>query len=119
MGSKSLRARLGLRQIAYTLRTDPVWIVMERTNVRYVRFAGQSASACRDGSVFHSLKLLLPTIKNWLTGGRRIIPLIKPAVRGGQHDVGTRRRGARFDVIARVLDEVLTFAAAQGLAIPG
>jgi len=110
---------VGYGQIAYTLRTDPRVIVMERTNVRYVESLPERVSLVVMDASFISLKLLLPTIKNWLTPAADIIPLIKPQFEAGQHDVGKGGVVRDTHVHARVLDEVLTFAAAQGFAVRG
>jgi 23S rRNA (cytidine1920-2'-O)/16S rRNA (cytidine1409-2'-O)-methyltransferase len=110
---------VGYGQIAYTLRQDPRVIVMERTNVRYVENLPESVSLVVMDASFISLKLLLPTIKNWLTSEADIIPLIKPQFEAGQHDVGKGGVVRDSNVHARVLNEVLTFAAAQGFAVRG
>jgi 23S rRNA (cytidine1920-2'-O)/16S rRNA (cytidine1409-2'-O)-methyltransferase len=110
---------VGYGQIAYTLRTDPRVVVMERTNVRYVEALPERVSLVVMDASFISLKLLLPAIKHWLTPTADIIPLIKPQFEAGQHDVGKGGVVRDTQVHARVLDEVLTFAAAQGFAMHG
>ncbi len=79
---------VGYGQIAYTLRTDPRVVVMERTNVRYVESLPEQVSLAVMDASFISLKLLLPAVKGWLTPQADVIPLIKPQFEAGQADVG-------------------------------
>jgi 23S rRNA (cytidine1920-2'-O)/16S rRNA (cytidine1409-2'-O)-methyltransferase len=58
-------------------------------------------------------------IKNWLTPSADIIPLIKPQFEAGQHDVGKGGVVKDVHVHEHVLDEVLTFATAQGFSVRG
>ena len=110
---------VGYGQIAYTLRQDPRVMVMERTNVRYVESLPEQVSLIVMDASFISLRLLLPVVKQWLTLRGDIIPLIKPQFEAGQHDVGKGGVVRDPQVHAHVLDEVLTFAAAQGFAVRG
>jgi 23S rRNA (cytidine1920-2'-O)/16S rRNA (cytidine1409-2'-O)-methyltransferase len=110
---------VGYGQIAYTLRQDPRVVVMERTNVRYIEILPERVSLVVMDASFISLRLLLPTIKNWLTPDAVVIPLIKPQFEAGQQDVGKGGVVRDAQVHARVLGEVLTFAAAQGFAVRG
>ncbi len=82
---------VGYGQIAYTLRTDPRVVVMERTNVRYVEALPERISLAVMDASFISLRLLLPAVKGWLTPQADVIPLIKPQFEAGQQDVGQRR----------------------------
>jgi 23S rRNA (cytidine1920-2'-O)/16S rRNA (cytidine1409-2'-O)-methyltransferase len=110
---------VGYGQIAYTLRQDARVVVIERTNARYVEQLAEPVSLVVMDASFISLRLLLPVIQNWLTPTADVIPLIKPQFEAGQDDVG--KGGVVKDprVHARVLDEVLTFAQAQGFATRG
>lgn len=110
---------VGYGQIAYSLRTDPRVIVMERTNARYVESLPEPVSLVVMDASFISLRLLLPVIKNWLTRHADVIPLIKPQFEAGQHDVGKGGVVRDAKVHARVLDEVLTFAQSEGFAVRG
>ncbi len=110
---------VGYGQIAYTLRQDARVVVMERTNVRYLETLPEMVSLVSMDASFISLRLLLPTIKHWLAPGADVIPLIKPQFEAGQADVGKGGVVRDARVHARVLDEVLTFAQAQGFAVRG
>ncbi|HVU09985.1 MAG TPA: TlyA family RNA methyltransferase [Phototrophicaceae bacterium] len=110
---------VGYGQIAYSLRTDARVVVMERTNVRYVEKLPEQVSLVVMDASFISLRLLLPAIKGWLTPQADVIPLIKPQFEAGQHDVGKGGVVRDTKVHTRVLDEVLTFAQAEGFAVRG
>lgn len=110
---------VGYGQIAYTLRTDERVVVMERTNVRYVESLPEQVSLVVMDASFISLRLLLPAVKGWLTQQADVIPLIKPQFEAVQQDVGKGGVVRDNQVHARVLDEVLTFAATQGFAVRG
>ena len=110
---------VGYGQIAYTLRTDPRVVVMERTNVRYVESLPERVSLAVMDASFISLRLLLPAVKGWLTPQADVIPLIKPQFEAGQQDVGKGGVVRDHGVHARVLEEVLTFAHREGFAVRG
>lgn len=110
---------VGYGQIAYTLRQDERVVVMERTNVRYLETLPETVSLISMDASFISLRLLLPTIKHWLTAHADVIPLIKPQFEAGIHDVGKGGVVRDPQVHARVLEEVLTFAQAQGFTVRG
>lgn len=110
---------VGYGQIAYSLRTNPRVVVIERTNARYLEALAEPVSLVVMDASFISLKLLLPVIRGWLTPQADVIPLIKPQFEAGQHDVGKGGVVRDHDVHARVLDEVLTFAQSEGFAVRG
>ena len=58
-------------------------------------------------------------IKGWLTSPADVIPLIKPQFEAGRQDVGKGGVVRDSRVHGRVLEEVLTFAPEQGLAVRG
>ncbi len=110
---------VGYGQIAYSLRTDPRVVVIERTNARYVELLPEKVSLVVMDASFISLRLLLPVIKNWLTPHADVIPLIKPQFEAGQSDVGKGGVVRDKNVHARVLSEVLGFAQSEGFAVRG
>lgn len=106
---------VGYGQMALTLRQDPRVVLIERTNVRNVEALAESVSLVVIDASFISLRLLLPTIRGWLTPQAEIVPLIKPQFEAGRRDVG--KGGVVRDVAVhrRVVREVLTFAAEIGM----
>jgi 23S rRNA (cytidine1920-2'-O)/16S rRNA (cytidine1409-2'-O)-methyltransferase len=110
---------VGYGQIDYGLRQDPHVIVIERTNARYLETLPEVVSLVVIDTSFISLRLLLPTIRNWLTPSADVIPLIKPQFEAGRDDVGKGGVVRDTRVHRRVLEEVLTFAQTQGLVPRG
>lgn len=110
---------VGYGQLDYRLRQDSRVAVIERTNARYLERLAEPVSLVVIDASFISLRLLLPSITNWLTPQADLITLIKPQFEAGQDDVG--RGGVVRDsrVHARVLHEVLTFSQSQKLSVRG
>ena len=110
---------VGYGQIDYSLRQDPRVIVMERTNARYVQKLDEPVNLVVIDASFISLRLLLPTIKNWLTPQADLIALIKPQFEAGRDDVGKGGVVRDSRVHERVLREILAFAIVQGFDVRG
>lgn len=111
---------VGYGQIAYSLRTDPRVVVIERTNVRHLAHLAETVSLVVMDASFISLRLLLPVVQGWLpTDTGDIIPLIKPQFEAGPQDVGKGGVVRDPSVHRRVLLEVLEFAASIGLGVNG
>jgi 23S rRNA (cytidine1920-2'-O)/16S rRNA (cytidine1409-2'-O)-methyltransferase len=106
---------VGYGELAWPLRHDPRVVVLERTNARYLSTlpGDVHVSLVTVDVSFISVRLILPTVKNWLEPEGRIIVLIKPQFEAGRAQVG--RGGVVKDpaVHCEVLRHVLTFA--QGL----
>ncbi|MEP7290787.1 MAG: TlyA family RNA methyltransferase [Chloroflexota bacterium] len=110
---------VGYGQIDYRLRQDSRVVVIERTNARYLEQLAEPVSLVVIDASFISLRILLPTIKGWLTEKADVITLIKPQFEAGKDDVGKGGVVRDAKVHARVLDEVLSFAQGQGFAVRG
>lgn len=110
---------VGYGQFDYTLRQDARVIVIERTNARYLEKLDEPVNLVVIDASFISLRLLLPTIKGWLTPEADIIALIKPQFEAGKEDVGKGGVVRDSKVHRRVLRDVLTFAHEQGFALYG
>jgi 23S rRNA (cytidine1920-2'-O)/16S rRNA (cytidine1409-2'-O)-methyltransferase len=110
---------VGYGQIDYSLRQNPRVIVMERTNARYLENLDEPVSLVVIDASFISLRLLLPTVKRWLTPQGDIIALVKPQFEAGKDDVG--KGGVVRDprVHERVLREILAFAIMHGFDVRG
>jgi 23S rRNA (cytidine1920-2'-O)/16S rRNA (cytidine1409-2'-O)-methyltransferase len=83
---------VGYGQLAYTLRTNPRVVCLERTNFRYLTatqvpqptdFAGVDVS-------FISLRLIFPTLYAFLTSHGHAVCLIKPQFEAGKERVGKK-----------------------------
>ncbi len=108
---------VGYGQLAWSLRNDPRVVVLERTNARYLETLPDHAQVdliTIDVS-FISLRLILPTVKQWLRPDGHIVALIKPQFEAGRAQVA--RGGVVKDpaVHRQVLRDILSFAASLDL----
>ena len=104
---------VGYNQLAWSLRTDPRVIVMERTNFRHLtpdRLNGPAPDFAAIDVSFISLRLILPVLKTMLTAGGQCVALIKPQFEAGREQVG--KSGVVRDpaVHREVLAGILQFA---------
>lgn len=114
---RSYAIDVGYNQLDWKLRNDERVIVMERTNFRYVTpdmfTHGLPNFASIDVS-FISLKLILPVLAKLLLNQSNVVALIKPQFEAGREQVG--KKGIVRDPIVhkQVLNNILTFAEAEG-----
>lgn len=90
--SKVYSIDVGYGQLAWSLRTDPRVVCMERTNIRYVtpeQLAETPSLAVIDVS-FISLGLVLPVVSGLLSADGRVACLIKPQFEAGKGRVGKK-----------------------------
>jgi 23S rRNA (cytidine1920-2'-O)/16S rRNA (cytidine1409-2'-O)-methyltransferase len=83
---------VGYGQLAWSLRSDPRVVTMERTNIRYLtpdKFPEKLQLAVVDVS-FISLSLVLPAVKLLLSDDTDVICLIKPQFEAGRDKVGKK-----------------------------
>jgi 23S rRNA (cytidine1920-2'-O)/16S rRNA (cytidine1409-2'-O)-methyltransferase len=99
---------VGYGQIDYTLRQDNRVIVIERTNARYLETLAETVNFVTVDASFISLKILLPTIKNWLQPSSDLILLIKPQFEAGREEVGKGGVVRDTKTHKRVLIDVLS-----------
>lgn len=101
---------VGYGQLAWSLRTDPRVVNLERTNVRYlttdqvpekVDFASVDVS-------FISLSLIFPVLKSFLKDGGSAVALVKPQFEAGKGKVGkkgvVRDPQIHLEVLLKVID---------------
>ena len=108
---------VGYGQLAYSLRTDPRVICMEKTNVRYLE-ADQLAEMPDFASIdvsFISLKLVLPVLRRLLAEEGEIICLVKPQFEAGRDQVGKKGVVRDPTVHRKVLEEIIGFALSESL----
>ncbi len=110
---------VGYGQFDYTLRQHSRVVVIERTNARYLEKLDEQVNLVVIDASFISLKLLLPTIKGWLTPQADLIALIKPQFEAGRQDVGKGGVVRDNKIHRRVLQDILAFAGEQGFVIRG
>jgi 23S rRNA (cytidine1920-2'-O)/16S rRNA (cytidine1409-2'-O)-methyltransferase len=110
---------VGYGQLDYTLRQDDRVVVMERTNARHVEKLPEPVNLVVIDASFISLRLLLPTIKGWLSPQADVIALIKPQFEAGKKDVGKGGVVRDSEIHQRVIREILKFSEQQDFLIGG
>src|SRR6266581_3192479 len=98
---------VGQGQLAWTLRNDPRIVVMEHTNIRYMRRMPEPMQCATIDVSFISLRLVLPTLVPLLNAGSWVVALVKPQFEAGKIEVD-RGGGIISDpaVHQRVLQEL-------------
>ena len=112
---------VGYGQLAWSLRTDPRVVCMERTNVRYLtreQIPDEIDLAVADVS-FISLRLILPAVNELLRENGQMVCLVKPQFECGKEKVG--KKGVVRDpaVHKEVLDDFLIYSAEAGFTLRG
>lgn len=101
---------VGYGQLAWKLRNDERVIVMERTNIRYVKpeDIGELVDFVTIDVSFISLKLVLPVVCKLAKEDVDIIALIKPQFEAGREKVGkkgvVRDKKTHIEVISNILE---------------
>jgi 23S rRNA (cytidine1920-2'-O)/16S rRNA (cytidine1409-2'-O)-methyltransferase len=75
---------VGHGQLAWTLRTDPRVVVMERTNIRHLASLPEPVGCAVADVSFISLRLVLPPIARLLAPGAWVVALVKPQFEAGR-----------------------------------
>ena len=75
---------VGHGQLAWTLRNDPRVVVMEHTNIRYLRSMPEPMQCATIDVSFISLRLVLPTLVPLLNAGSWVVALVKPQFEAGK-----------------------------------
>jgi len=98
---------VGHGQLAWTLRNDPRVVVMEHTNIRFLRSMPEPIQCATIDVSFISLRLVLPTLVPLLNAGSWVVALVKPQFEAGKIEVD-RGGGIISDpaVHQRVLQEL-------------
>jgi 23S rRNA (cytidine1920-2'-O)/16S rRNA (cytidine1409-2'-O)-methyltransferase len=98
---------VGYGQIAWALRQDPRVIVMDRTNIRYLRELPEVPVVATIDVSFISLDIVLPAVHQLMAKSGNVACLIKPQFEVGKNLVGkggvVRSPDAHIAAIRRVL----------------
>lgn len=110
---------VGYGQLAWSLRSDPRVVCMERTNVRYLSPAviPEPLDFATVDVSFISLKLILPALRTLMKPDGRLVCLIKPQFEAGREKVGKKGVVRDQSVHQEVLEQFLTHAAGSGLSV--
>ena len=112
---------VGYGQLAWSLRTDPRVVCMERTNIRYVtheQIPEEMDVAVADLS-FISLRLILGAVGALLKPEGEMVCLVKPQFEAGKDKVGKKGVVRDPSVHAEVLREFLRYAPECGFGVRG
>lgn len=112
---------VGYGQLAWSVRTDPRVVPMERTNIRYVtpETLGEAPDFAVIDVSFISLRLVLPVAARLLKPGGRAICLIKPQFEAGKEKVGKKGVVREPQVHLEVLEAFLKNASEAGFSVRG
>jgi 23S rRNA (cytidine1920-2'-O)/16S rRNA (cytidine1409-2'-O)-methyltransferase len=110
---------VGYGQLAWSLRTDPRVVVMERVNIRHMEALPEKVALTTVDVSFIGLGLVLPRVAELLTPDGQILALIKPQFEVGKGKVG--KGGVVRDPLLHraVIERVLADAQEMGLTPEG
>ena len=110
---------VGYGQLAWELRNDPRVVVMERTNIRYLKSLPEKIELAVVDVSFISLRTVLPAFSPLLFEQATVVALIKPQFEAGRGQVG--RKGVVRDPLVwqRVLTDVLSTCLEEGFHLAG
>lgn len=110
---------VGYGQLAWSIRSDPRVVVMERTNIRNVtpEQLGEPLDLSVVDVSFISLRLVLPVIKNLLKPTGQVLCLIKPQFEAGKDKVGKKGVVREESTHIEVLEDFLTTARSLGFTV--
>lgn len=117
--SKVFAIDVGYGQLAWSIRSDPRVVVMERTNIRNVtpEMLGEPLDLSVVDVSFISLKLVLPVIKTLLKPDGQVLCLIKPQFEAGKDKVGKKGVVREIETHIEVLDTFLETARGLGFTV--
>ncbi len=110
---------VGYGQLAWSLRTDPRVVVMERTNIRELEGLPEPIDLAVADVSFISLRHVFPVVTGLVRPNADCIVLIKPQFEAGRESVG--RKGVVRDPLVwrRVINDTIRFAADDGWVTRG
>ena len=112
---------VGYGQLAWSLRTDPRVVNLERTNARHLTREQVPEEICFfsvDVS-FISLTLILPAVRPLLAEHGQAVCLIKPQFEAGREKVGKKGVVRDKAVHEEVIEKIRSFALENGFSVLG
>ena len=110
---------VGYGQLAWSIRSDPRVVVMERTNIRNVtpEMIGEPLDLSVVDVSFISLRLVLPVIRELLGSDGQVVCLIKPQFEAGKEKVGKKGVVRELSTHVEVLEQFLSSAEGIGFTV--
>lgn len=119
-GAKKVYAvDVGYGQLAWSLRSDPRVVNMERTNIRGVTKADipDMIDFISIDVSFISLKLVFPVAAQLLSEQGQVVCLVKPQFEAGREKVGKKGVVREQTTHIEVLENAASYAAANGFSV--
>ncbi len=109
---------VGYGQLAWKLRQDRRVVVIERTNIRYMKpeRMPELADLVTIDTSFISLKIVVPSVLKFIKPSGRILALIKPQFEAGKGRVGKGGVVKDADIHRQIISDLIDFFEQQGLA---
>jgi len=118
---KVIAVDVGYGQLHWKLRQDPRVVLLEKTNIRYLR--PENLEESPDGATidvsFISLRIVLPAVAELLEKRGWIIALIKPQFEVGRGQVGKGGVVRDPDLHREVVERIKEFCAEMGWGVRG
>lgn len=108
---------VGFGILDYSLRINERVHLLERTNARHLNSLEELVDIVVIDVSFISLRLILPSVKQWLKPDGDVVALVKPQFEAGKSDVGKRGIVRDPAVHRRVLQEIVQFAHVKGYVV--
>lgn len=112
---------VGYGQLAWRLRNDPRVVLFERANIRHFQGVGieDPVDIATIDTSFISLKHVIPSALRFVRDGGIILALVKPQFEVGRGEVGKKGVVRAPALHRRVVEDVASFCAEQGLSVRG
>lgn len=112
---------VGYGQLAWSLRTDPRVVNLERTNARYLtkEQVPEPVGLVSIDVSFISLNLVLPVLLPFLAEDAAVVCLVKPQFEAGREKVGKHGVVREPETHLEVIKKVLSFARGTGYGALG
>ncbi len=119
--SKVYAVDVGYGQLAWSLRSDPRVVCLERTNARYItpQHIPDLLDFVSIDVSFISLKLILPAVRALLKERGTVVCLVKPQFEAGREKVGKKGVVRDSAVHLEVLEHFLSNAQEAGFSVKG
>lgn len=108
---------VGYGQLAWKLRQDKRVVVIERTNIRYMKpeLMTELADLVTIDTSFISLRIVVPAVLKFIKPAGRILALIKPQFEAGKGNVGKGGVVKGAEIHRQIISDLSDFFEQQGL----